>query len=382
MRNPTTIIDRYLLRQFVQVFLICFTSLTGLYIMIDGFSNLDEFITCAEKEGSLLPLMAGFYAYKSIWFLDRISGILTMISAMFTLAWIQRHNELTALMAAGVSRLRVVAPVIIAAVFLAFLTTVSREFYIPTIRHELARNPKDLLGDAAHALRPRYDNRTDILIRGKHTYANEQRIHKPNFLLRDAMAAYGNQLAAEDAYYRAAEADRPAGYLFKGVTQPVGLAEKASLSWDGKKTIITPRDAPDWLQPDECFVASDVTFEQLTGGHNWRHFASTAELIAGLRSGNVDSLANVRVAIHTRFVQPLMDVMLVCLGLPLVVSRENRSVYLAVVLCAVFTCVFMLAVVACRYLGANYLLDPVLAAWLPLVLFVPFTVELAQALRH
>ena len=32
------IIDRYLLAQFLKVFVICFFSLTGLYIVIDGFS--------------------------------------------------------------------------------------------------------------------------------------------------------------------------------------------------------------------------------------------------------------------------------------------------------------------------------------------------------
>jgi lipopolysaccharide export system permease protein len=381
MRNPTTIIDRYLLRQFAQVFLICFTSLTGLYVMIDGFSNLDEFLSAAEKEGSLLRLMAGYYTYKSVFFFDRISGILTMISAMFTLAWIQRHNELTALMAAGVSRLRVVTPVVCAAVGLALLTAANRELFMPTCREELARNPKDLLGEAAHQLRPRYDNRTDILIQGTHTYANERRIRQPAFMLRGPLSAYGAQLVGEDAYYRPAGVDHPAGYFFTGVSQPAGLHEKPSLALGDRTVIITPRDAPGWLKRDECFVVSDVTFEQLTAGRDWRQFASTAQLITGLRDGNVDSPADVKVSIHARIVQPLMDVTLLFIGLPLVVTRSNRSVYVAVGVCLVLVSVFLLAVIGCRYLGANYLMDPALAAWLPLMLFVPLTFELAQALR-
>ncbi|HEY5316062.1 MAG TPA: hypothetical protein VIK18_26275, partial [Pirellulales bacterium] len=64
--RPIRIIDRYLLRQFVQVFVICWCSLTGLYIVFDAFSNLDEFMRYAEKEGNLLQIMGSFYAYRSI----------------------------------------------------------------------------------------------------------------------------------------------------------------------------------------------------------------------------------------------------------------------------------------------------------------------------
>ena len=45
------IIDRYLLRQFIQTFLICFLSLTGLIIVFDAFTNLDSFLKCAGKHG-------------------------------------------------------------------------------------------------------------------------------------------------------------------------------------------------------------------------------------------------------------------------------------------------------------------------------------------
>ena len=57
--------------------------------------------------------MGPHYVYQSILFFDRTAGLLTLVSAMFTVTWIQRHNEMTALMAAGISRIRVVKPVIV-----------------------------------------------------------------------------------------------------------------------------------------------------------------------------------------------------------------------------------------------------------------------------
>ena len=118
-----SIIDRYLLRQFVQTFLICYLSLTGLYIIFDAFTNLEEFLRVADKCGGLAKLMVTHYGYRSILFFDRTSGLLALVAAMFTVAWIQRHNELTALLAAGVSRIRVVKPIIAAVVVIAFTAT-------------------------------------------------------------------------------------------------------------------------------------------------------------------------------------------------------------------------------------------------------------------
>src|SRR3954471_17763606 len=79
-----TIIDRYMLRQFVQALIICLLSLIGLYIVIDAFSHLDHFIDYAAKHGSLIKIMGPYYAYRGVAFFDRTSGVLTLIAVMFT----------------------------------------------------------------------------------------------------------------------------------------------------------------------------------------------------------------------------------------------------------------------------------------------------------
>ena len=96
----------------------------------------------------------------------------------------------------------------------------------------------------------------------------------------------------------------------------------------GDPVVLTPHDT-DWLKPDECFVASDITFNQLEGGPAWRQFASTGELLTGLHNRSLDYGADVRVTIHARLVQPILDVTLLFLGLPLVLSRQHRNVFVA-----------------------------------------------------
>jgi len=374
------IVDRYLLRQFLQTFVICYMSLTGLYIVFDAFTNLEEFLRSGEKQGGVLALMLTHYAYQSVLFFDRTAGFLVLVSAMFTVTWIQRHNEMTALMSAGLSRVRVVRPVIWAAVALFMLAALNREFIMPRFRERLSQRPQDLVGDVAQQMQPRYDRKTDILLRGKHTFSDRKRITQPNFLLPPALDKHGRQIVAEEALFLPAEGNRPSGYLLVGVTKPTDLPSRPSLSLDGQPVIVTPHDAPDWLQPNQCFVASEVTFEQLTGNRGWREFASTPELIAGLRNPSLDFGANVRVAIHSRLVQPFLDFTLLFLGLPLVLTRESRNVFIAIGLCTVVVALFMAVVIGFQHLGSSLLVSPALAAWAPLILFAPLAVGMADAM--
>jgi lipopolysaccharide export system permease protein len=243
-----------------------------------------------------------------------------------------------------------------------------------------------MAGDVGRDLTPRYDNQTDVLMRGEATYADRRRIERPDFLLPPSLDRYGKRLTAKEALYLPPEENRPGGYLFQGVEQPPGLAAQPSLTWEDPRTgqvrpvVITPHDAPGWLQPDQCFVVSDVSFDQLTSGTTWREFSSTAELIRGLRNRSLDFGADVRVAVHARVVQPLMDVTLLFLGLPLVLSRENRNVFLAIGLCALVTSAFVLVAIGFQYLGSIYAISPSLAAWAPLILFTPIAVAMADAM--
>ena len=66
------------------------------------FENLEEFISYAERQGSLLGVLIDYYGARVLSFFDRISGLLALIAAIFTVTWFQRSNELTAVTAAGI----------------------------------------------------------------------------------------------------------------------------------------------------------------------------------------------------------------------------------------------------------------------------------------
>lgn len=376
-----TTIDRYMLRQFIQVLVICLMSLIGLYIVIDAFGHLDHFVEYADKHGNLLRIMATYYAYRSVAFFDRMSGVLTLIAVMFTVTWIQRHNEMTALLAAGISRVRVLRPVLLAGVFISIMAAANRELVMPNIRDHLANDTKNIGGDQAAGMQSRFDSQTDILLGGDKIVVAQQKIVRPNFILPRSISQYGKQLAAVEAVYLPANGDLPSGYLFRGVTTPKALLKTPTLILNSKPVIYTPVGS-DWLHHDEVFVVSGVTFEFLSAGANWRDFASTHEMVEQLRSPSTDLGADVRVAIHSRLMQPFLDVTLLFLGLPFVVTRSNRNPFISIGMSLGVVTIFMIATLGAQQLGLKGLLQPPLAAWLPLMIFAPAAVAMSDSLRQ
>jgi lipopolysaccharide export system permease protein len=376
------IIDRYLLFQFVQVLLICVFSLIGLYIVIDVFGHLDHFIDYSRENGNLLGILAQFYAYRSLAFFDRTSGILALIAAMFTVTWIQRHHEMTALMAAGIPRIRVLRWMLIGALSVTVFAAINREVVIPGVRAKMAVDSRNLGGERETELQPRFDSQTEVLLAGDKVIPKDKIILRPSFILPAHFAMYGKQITARKAGYKVANDRRPAGYKIWGVTSPKALLDAPSLTLsDGTPVVITPQDA-DWLKPNELYLVSGVTFEFLTAGTTWRDFASTRELIQQLNSPSTDLGADVRVAVHARLLQPFMDTTLLFLGLPLVVSRGNRNPFLAIGICLGVVTTFMLVALGCQSLGISGWLEPALAAWLPLIIFAPIAVAMSQSLRE
>ncbi len=363
-------IDRYILRMYFKIFLICFLSLTGLFVVIDAFGNLDELLKIADKQGSLVGLLLEYYGARALTFFDRTSALMTLIAATFVATSLQRSNELAALMAAGISRARVVAPLIGGGALVCLFSVANRELLIPPFREKLMRNAQDWEGQAEKKVDPRYDNRTDVLINGNHTLAASQSIWQPNFRRQPNMGQFGGQLLAEVAYFRPAEEGRPAGYLLEHVRQPKDLSEIDSFQLNDRPVVLSPHDTP-WLESDQCFVVSDISFDQLVAGNAWRQFSSTPELIAGLHNPSLDFAADVRVSVHTRLLQPVLDMTLLLLALPVILSRESRNVFVAAGMCVMIVATFVLVSLACHAAGYNYLISPALAAWCPLLIFAP-----------
>ena len=164
------------------------------------------------------------------------------------------------------------------------------------------------------------------------------------------------------------------------MTTPAKIDQRKSLRLEERAIILTARDTQ-WLEPGQAFVVSQLPFQWLANGSAWRNYASTGELITELNSPTTELGADVRVTVHTRIVQPVIDTTLLMLGLPLMFSRRQRNVFLSIGICLSVAIAFTLATLACQSLGGLNLLRPTLAAWLPIMVFLPLAVGMSHTLR-
>jgi lipopolysaccharide export system permease protein len=89
----------------------------------------------------------------------------------------------------------------------------------------------------------------------------------------------------------------------------------------------------------------------------------------------------VRVAVHARLLQPLMDGTLVMLGLPLMFSRRKRNVFFNFSVCLGVAIAFMVLTLGSQSLGGLGMMRPTLAAWFPVLVFLPLAVAMSHTFR-
>jgi len=177
--------------------------------------------------------------------------------------------------------------------------------------------------------------------------------------------------------WRPADADHPAGWLLAGVTEPADIDTLEPLGLEGRTIVLTRATAP-WLEPRQCFVASDVSFEQMIGSTNWSQYSSTPQLLRAIGNRSLGVGGDVPLRVHSRLVAPVLDMTLVLLGLPLVLGPVRRGVFMAVGWCVGMTVVFFLVVTGAQALAMQDVCSPSLGAWLPVVLLAPLAAWRAQ----
>jgi lipopolysaccharide export system permease protein len=96
------------------------------------------------------------------------------------------------------------------------------------------------------------------------------------------------------------------------------------------------------------------------------------ELADRVRNPAVHSSAGVHVLLHERILRAPLDFALIMLGLPMVVNRRGRNLFVMIGLCTATVLLFFALKTVAGYMGGNgYLLSPTMAAWVPLLVIGP-----------
>ncbi|MBC8373821.1 MAG: LptF/LptG family permease [Planctomycetes bacterium] len=132
-------LDRYIVRTFLSTAFLFLVVMLTLRIVLDLFFNMDEF---TEQSGSFLGVLGDiweYYATQSLVYFIELGGLIIVASAGFSLAKMNYTNELTAMLASGVSLHRVVLPIIICSMLMGGVVILDQELLVPRFAHILIR---------------------------------------------------------------------------------------------------------------------------------------------------------------------------------------------------------------------------------------------------
>ena len=368
------ILDRYTTRLFVKIYLIAMICMMGLWLIVDLVKNFDKLTPPDPQTVSMINVLGQYYGARVLVLFNNLSPVIVLIAVISTISLMRSRNEIVALQSIGISPLRTTKPLIIASIVIALIAAGNREFGIPYFQSDLSRSAQNWRGTEKESIGATFDHKTDILIGGQYAVLKNKTIIKPRFHLHRRLGAFPRVIESESALYLEATNDHPEGYLLKNVIKPIDVSNMQSVELAGVYVIITPSDEKqqNWLAKTDLFVVSSLPFELLVMENTQFQYSSMSQLINLLSNESLDYGANLRVQLHARLVEPILDVTLLLLGLPLILSRKPKKLVMSVALGSLIVALFFGVIVTCHALGANSsVISPSLAAWLPLIILAP-----------
>ena len=257
-----------------------------------------------------------------------------------------------------------------ASIAISVIAVANRELAIPRYKDQLVRNAQSWDGETPQPMQCRVDYENDYFFSGNQVIPAEFKILKPSIHLDATHTGWGNRINAEQAIYHSANDDHPGGYLCSGVSKPRDLNQLKSLRRDDRLAILAPAENR-WLEADECFIVSQLDFDQLVNGDQLLQYSNTFDLVKSIRNPSQDYGAGLRVSAHARILRPILDISLLMLGLPIVVARRDRNIFVAAGMCVGLIAVFIITTMVFGGLGAFGMIPPYAAAWAPVAVFVP-----------
>jgi lipopolysaccharide export system permease protein len=364
------LLDRYLLRSFLRAWSICFASLISLYIVVDAFQRLDEFISAAGSSQwrAVALVVARYYGVQLVQVFDRLGGTITTLAALFTLAWMQKSNEVVPLLAAGVPVRRVLRPILIGAALFIALAFANRELLLPRVASELQRPANDPAGSKLRAVGGLFDA-NGILCEGRSALPSERVVHDFACTLPARFAGAVLQVRAKEAYYIPPGAGPLTGGWLMVTTTPSELPPL-------QEPVLT------MIDPGKLFLKTQrVDFDRLTRDRRWHELAPTGEIWDELDRADATNLSATAMELHLRLTTPLSTFLMTLMGLAILLTNQHRKTYFNLGLCFLLGAALFVATLMARYLGEKDFLDPALAAWLPIFVFGPLTLALLDSMQ-
>src|SRR5437867_5339414 len=126
-----SIIDGYLVRAFLRIFFSSLLVTTSLYIVVDFFDRITNFLDNAIPVWTVIR----YFIYNAPLSISRVIGFATLFSTLFCLGMLARTHEITAIRSSGITIQRIALPLLLLSMVICGFTFVWNETLVPVFAH-------------------------------------------------------------------------------------------------------------------------------------------------------------------------------------------------------------------------------------------------------
>jgi len=122
-----TILTRYILREFFLVLSLALAAMIALFVVIDFFEKIDEFVIFKATAFQCLS----YYFFKLPLVTFFMTPVAFLMATVITIGGLSRNNEITAMKSCGLSLMRLTGPILSASLIVSSVALLANEFIVP-----------------------------------------------------------------------------------------------------------------------------------------------------------------------------------------------------------------------------------------------------------
>jgi len=346
------IIDKYLVKQFLQTIFFGLLAFTLIFIVIDLVENIDDFVDQNVSSDIILH----YYMVFSPEIIKLMTPVAVLFAALFTAGKLSNLSELTAIKASGVSLYRFMAPFLITTIIISLFSIYFAGYVVPDANETKINIERKYLNKG-------------YTFAGSNIFFQDSKTRIVNISFFDIYANQANQVSLQE-------------FNPQNLTQMISRIDAVRMIYDSssgnwiakngvKRTFLNDNQKAEYFESITIdylnFKPADLLSKQQKPEE--MNLDDLKAFIKNLERAGNDPTSTL-IEYYSRFSFPMASIVCVIFGLPLSANRRKGGVAVQVGISILVTFIYLVFMKISQAFGKNGALDPLLTAWFANLVFL------------
>ncbi len=356
-------LDRYLLREFFKALLFILIAFIFIFVIVDLFDDLSKFI---DKRVAIFDIFL-FYLYQVPSIAVLVFPVAVLLSLFFSLGMMAKHFEILALKANGISLYRIFSTYLIAGLAMSFFVILINETVVPYSNEKMKKHKRTRINKLP-AIDYQFQN--NLKYEGKNGYnysiktydGRKKEIKRVIVLKFDENHNLVRRIDAKTAIWKGDVWEFHDGYVRVFID-----------SLSQRVIRFTSREFSELKETPEDFSRRIKKLEEM-------NYFEVKDYVQKLRKSGKDP-SKALVELYTKISFPFVAFIIIILGAPLSADTRRSGLALGFGLSLLISFIYWGLLQISKAYGIKGDVPPLLASWLPSILFAVVGIILVIRIR-